>query len=280
MSLTIFANFRINDEERFLRLKDSFFSFKSISAEKWVINVRGRYKEPVGRFLSDNLGGKLELFELNSEEGWFIDSRAMLRSISSDFIFFWVEDQINMVRNFILYDEILGELKDNQIDFFPYSHFGVCKSYHVVKSVSLKRIDIMTLTKRAWKNVRKYSSELYILYIPAIFSRQLFFEIVNSDDPKQNTKWPKDTPFNFEKHGKDVHWLPFKMGIPRSELFVNIDEDHLGYSLITRGLYPNRVDNEVRAGGVTPISQKLSTIKRFKTLFGKVRNTILALSNY
>ncbi|WP_157834490.1 hypothetical protein [Candidatus Ruthturnera calyptogenae] len=43
-TLTIFANFRINNEERYQRMKDSFESFKDIKAQKWVINVRGSYK--------------------------------------------------------------------------------------------------------------------------------------------------------------------------------------------------------------------------------------------
>ena len=43
-TLTIFANFRINNEERYQRMKNSFMSFKDINAQKWVINVRGSYK--------------------------------------------------------------------------------------------------------------------------------------------------------------------------------------------------------------------------------------------
>ena len=54
-SLVVFANFRIDNEERYLRLKDSFFSFKDISAEKWVINIRGSYKEQTKNFLQENL---------------------------------------------------------------------------------------------------------------------------------------------------------------------------------------------------------------------------------
>ncbi len=46
-TLTIFANYFINDEERFLRLKDSFWSFKDVNPLKWVINVRGKYKSEV-----------------------------------------------------------------------------------------------------------------------------------------------------------------------------------------------------------------------------------------
>ena len=53
-SLVVFANFRIDNEERYLRLKDSFFSFKDISAEKWVINIRGSYKEQTKNFLQEH----------------------------------------------------------------------------------------------------------------------------------------------------------------------------------------------------------------------------------
>ncbi len=43
-SLTIFANFRINDSEVLQRMKDSFLSFKDIDSKQWLINVRGKYK--------------------------------------------------------------------------------------------------------------------------------------------------------------------------------------------------------------------------------------------
>ena len=44
---TVFANFFIDTEERFLRLKDSFFSFSSADIHEWIINIRGEYKENV-----------------------------------------------------------------------------------------------------------------------------------------------------------------------------------------------------------------------------------------
>lgn len=52
-------------------------------------------------------------------------------------------------------------------------------------------------------------------------------------------RWPKNTPFDFEKNSKDISILPFRTSIPRMELFANIDDDHdnPGYSLISRGLY-------------------------------------------
>ena len=48
ISLAIFANFFIDNEERLQRMKDSFKSFKSIKPQEWIINIRGKYKIDAG----------------------------------------------------------------------------------------------------------------------------------------------------------------------------------------------------------------------------------------
>jgi|TARA_B110000495_G_C22509073_1_gene311642 hypothetical protein len=52
---TVFANFNIDGEERFLRMQDSFFSFYKSNILEWHINVRGDYKEKVKKFLEKNI---------------------------------------------------------------------------------------------------------------------------------------------------------------------------------------------------------------------------------
>ena len=49
--LSVFANFRIDSEERLLRMQDSFWSFYEEDIDKWVINIRGDYKKEAGEFL-------------------------------------------------------------------------------------------------------------------------------------------------------------------------------------------------------------------------------------
>ena len=53
-NFTVFANFYIDTEERFLRLKDSFFSFDKANISEWVINTRGKYKEDVKNRIKTN----------------------------------------------------------------------------------------------------------------------------------------------------------------------------------------------------------------------------------
>ena len=94
--LSVFANFRIDSKERLLRMRDSFDSFCDEDVDKWVVNIRGPLKEEAGEFLRNRLGEKLELFELESKKGWFHDSRKMLNKINSDYVFFWIEDHLNI----------------------------------------------------------------------------------------------------------------------------------------------------------------------------------------
>ena len=69
MSLTVFANILIDDEERFQRLQESFFSFYKCDINYWVINVRGKYKEQTKLFLEKNLGKNiLKVYFLNSKK--------------------------------------------------------------------------------------------------------------------------------------------------------------------------------------------------------------------
>ena len=64
--LTVFANFRIDSQERLLRLMKSFESFQSAGINKWVINIRGEYKTLAGDFLTQKLSDNLDLFYMES----------------------------------------------------------------------------------------------------------------------------------------------------------------------------------------------------------------------
>jgi hypothetical protein len=247
-TLTIFANFRINDEERFIRMKDSFASFCGISAEKWIINVRGIHKLNTIFFLSDHLGDKLSPHILDSGKGWFYDSRQLIREINTDFVMIWIEDHINL-RNVQLYTNILEEMVQSGSEYLNYTwwlmghsrnvYAGICKREH-------KFIESFVLDKNNAKDLDLLGRTPFIISLPSIFSRDLFLKIMNANDPRLR-RWPKETPFDFEKNGKDFHWLPIKMSVSKEELFACIDDDNgiPGYSLQARGLYPMRVRRQI-----------------------------------
>lgn len=245
-SLTIFANFFINDQERFFRMQDSFLSFKNIDAKLWVVNVRGKYNLETLFFLHDQLGDRLSGHIIESGLGWFADSRKLLSVIDTDYVLFWLEDHFNLV-DVSKYKAILEEMKASGSESLCYSfweHGRFERIYAGIKKVKYENIEVFLLDKKANDLIQKNHPN-YIINCISIFSVELFKRIVNKNDPVLR-QWPKETPFDFEKKGTDIHWLPIMQAVPRYELFTSIDDDRgcVGYSLQSRSIYPRRVIRE------------------------------------
>ncbi len=243
-TLTIFTNFRINDEERFLRMQDSLRSFKNIDAQKWVINARGSFAEDVGTFLKQELGDKLVFSMLDSGKGWFHDTRTLLDEITTDYVLYWIEDHVNLAP-VERYTDILSQLKESNTEFMWYSwwlngHMVEC--YDQIPKKEMKDISTFTLDRKTLPLVRETVVMPFIIILLGIFSADLFKKVIRrySLFMRWHSKW---TPFEIEKRPDDLAWLPVRYALPKYELFASIDDDIgcEGYSLQSRGLYPKRM---------------------------------------
>jgi len=250
-TLTIFANFRINDEERFLRMQDSFNSFKNIKAQNWIINVRGSYSKNVMDFIKNKIGDKAMLFNNESGNGWFYDSRELLEHIKSDFVMIWIEDHKNLQKVSVL-NSIVNEMFVSKSDYLNYTWWYFGKANNMFTKISkneYNHIQTFNLNKGNSNDIKHIDDRSpYLISLPSIFSKNLFTKILMKNDPLFR-RWPKETPFDFEKKFKDIHWLPLRMSISKNELFACIDDDNgtKGYSLHSRGLYPSREIRIIKA---------------------------------
>lgn len=225
-------------------MQDSFMSFCGISAQKWIINVRGLHNINTVLFLREHLGEKLSPHILESDKGWFYDSRQLIDDVKTDFVMVWVEDHINL-KNVAIYSHIINEMAESKSEYLNYTWWFFGQSRNIFKNIvkeEYRYIESFYLDKDNAHGLDLYGRIPYIISMPSIFSKDLFFKIINKDDPKLR-RWPKETPFDFEKNGKDYHWLPIKMSVAKEELFASIDDNNgfPGYSLQSRGLYSNRV---------------------------------------
>jgi hypothetical protein len=243
-SLTIFANFFIDTEERFLRMRDSFFSFKNITADRWVINIRGRHAKRAMDFLRSQLNDKLISYTLKSEEGWFYDTAKMLPDIQSDYVLIWMEDQINLEKTELL-DRIVAEMKEKDLEYMFYTCWhkgGLRERYRGIPLTPGTYFDSFEHTLANNSTVQSNGTGSYLIAFPSIQKISLFKKIILAGPPKIGKPWPKETPFDFEKRPTDTQWLPIKVALPKQELFASIDDDGgcEGYCLQARGLYPMR----------------------------------------
>ena len=137
-NFSVFANFFIDTEERFLRLKDSFFSFNNANISEWLINIRGDFKNEVKNFLKENVTENLKIFFLESNEGWIEDSLEVIKNNNNDIIFFWVEDHI-CIANFSKINSVVNEMYENKIDYLTYSFFHKGASLDPLEAIDYEK---------------------------------------------------------------------------------------------------------------------------------------------
>lgn len=250
-TLSIFANFFIDTDERFQRMRDSFFSFHQAQVNKWVVNVRGRYSEEVLDFLRLHLCKNLVSYRLHSKEGWFFDTRKMLDVINSDYVLFWLEDHVNLGGVDLLMN-IVSDMNKYELDYMLYSFWQRGRLRERYTGVLLQSGSYLDYFEHNVTNNQIIQSNLggYLISAASICRLSLFRRLILADDPVPK-RWHIELPFDFEKAPTDEHWLPLRVGILRQELFASIDDDHgeEGSCLISRGLYPLREQRQSYATG-------------------------------
>ena len=248
---TVFANFNIDGEERFLRMQDSFFSFYKSNILEWHINVSGDYKEKVKKFLEKNILQNINVYFLESAEGWIFDSKKICSNIRSNIVFLWIEDHI-CIKNFSIINLVVQEMQQNNIQYTSYTFFHKGKNLKPLISIEHEKKKYLSYFEYNTDNYKKIEEFFkrtnlrpdYLISACSFIDINLLKKNFHLSEKKK--KYNKMLPFNFEKSFFENAILPFKNGILNEELFVSIDDDHKeeGYSLISRNLYPNRVSKK------------------------------------
>ena len=271
MSLAVFANFRIDSMERLQRMKDSFQSFHHATIDQWIINIRGEYQDSALNYLDKKLGIKLNSSKLESEQGWFFDSQILFKKIHTDYIFLWVEDHICMCGH-VNFNKIIKNMSAQGVEYLGYSWFGSGLFIDEFKDIKKNEIDnLYCITydefanrKRQKNALKLINNKAYIISLNGVFHKNLYSRILYSKRPYLR-RWPKVTPFDFEKSWSDTWILPIIIGIPKFEMFAPIDDDnhYPDSSLFSRKLYPMRITREAlqKSQMADQDTNKFSTLK-------------------
>lgn len=247
-NISVFANFFINDKERYLRAIDSFKSFEKANIEKWIINSRGIYSNKIQNYLKKKLKKKL-IFSTLDSGNWFEDTKKLLKHIDTKLVFLWTEDHIN-INGHNYFNKIVKDMIENNIDYLEYSWFfyGIkLSSYKIhphkeTKNLIYLNYDTKILKRRLEFYDIKGCNNLfdYIIAHQSIQKKDLFFKLIYKN---KFGFFRKHLPFSIEKNKRFKSWLPYKIGIVKKEFFVSIDDDTYckNYCLINRGLYPDRL---------------------------------------
>jgi len=153
----------------------------------------------------------------------------------------WIEDHICLAPDAI--NQVVNEMQSCNADVLTYSFWQNGKflqRYDAIEQKSEGNISWFDHTLQNNDQVKKS----YIISYASILKRELLIKIVL--DRGSERRWPKNTPFDFEKAPNDIRWLPIRRANPRFELFSPIDDDlgEPGTSLQSKGLYPKRIERQ------------------------------------
>lgn len=186
--LSVFANIRINDSERLEHLKDSFFSFSSIS-DNWVVNVRGKLRDETISFLKGELKGKIVLFELLDEtNGWINNALLMMPAVKHEYVLLWNEDHINLLSPEKT-NQIVNEAISAQVDYLHYGHYEHWRNKfdRVINDGIIKRgkmIDFVDVTKESLPMFFPEQKRECIISSAAIFRKEFLIKIMRIEGRK------------------------------------------------------------------------------------------------
>ena len=96
VNISLFANFRIDSNERLQRMQDSLVSISGVNFLNYVINIRGSYRYEARNFIEHLVTDSLIISTEEDPRGWMDQSLDLSEKLSADRVFIWVEDHIFM----------------------------------------------------------------------------------------------------------------------------------------------------------------------------------------
>ena len=279
---SVVANFYIDTEERFLRLKDSYYSFSKSNISNWKINIRGELKYEVEKFLRSQIKERiLDIQFLETKDGWIADTETLLKDIKDKIIFFWIEDRI-CIQDYKIINELVNEMYLYKVDHMRYTFFHKGQILKVLESVDYNEKKLLKFIELNNKNYEKFNrwyfnkkiTPDYLVSLCSFMNIDFFKK--NLTVSKNKNKYNVMLPFNFERSFQETELIPFTAGFLKKELFVSIDDNHgqEGYCLIDRKLYPNRVSKKeldaIRKTKTSIYGNKEGILKKIFKRFQKI----------
>ena len=254
LNVVVFSNLRISSVERLGFMKKSLKPLKDIKFRKWYINIRGEFKDVAATFLTESLGDRLILTNIESKSGWFKDTQKLFEEVEGQYIFYWIEDHVLQIDPKLLV-KIFKDMSKYSVDYLHYSFYGFGSHYKEFSSINDKEVyqyfDVINYTKemnlmRQDCAVSLYKKKAYIVSLVGIFSNDLFKKVLHERPFFRLRRWPKETPFDFEQSPDDLWILPIRMAIPKFEISCSIDDDNCipESSLMARKLFEANISRQ------------------------------------
>ena len=179
--VTALCNVFINSESKFALFKQSFPLVAPIS-DNWLIYIRGKYKEETENFIKSVLKNiKYHLFQNLYNTDWAKSTSEMVKYAKYEYIYIYLEDHF-LITNISDVIAIINEMISHQIDYLPYSFFGVEISKNNIEKLGpnyYPNLMSFDLKKKDLSQFRREYRKFYPFSLASISKISYFKKILN-----------------------------------------------------------------------------------------------------
>lgn len=233
-------------------MKDSLHTFSFVVADRWIVNIRGRFAKDAAVLVRASVSVKTDIYHL--EGNWNHVCLDLIQNTSTSYTLLWLEDHLCVGGVNYLYRAV-REMAAKNVDVMQYSCFNKGAYADRYSRVAKERGVYLSTFRHDRANnklIQEQCSGSYLISLTSIFKTQFFKFLLTISRP---SNWDDTTPFPFELPGNYERILPFIRGISKEEIFCSIDDDNNNTSLQTQRRYP------IRLGRVSYSSTKSGLIE-------------------
>lgn len=124
--VTAVCNIFINSDSKFELFKQTFPRVYGVS-DNWLINIRGKYREDVTRYIQEtfkDVEKNCIFFSGLDDRDWAKSTRKMLESSKYDYVYVFLEDHF-LLKPLDHFKDVIRDMIDSKIEYFGYSFFNI-----------------------------------------------------------------------------------------------------------------------------------------------------------
>lgn len=180
--VTAVCNIFVNSDFKFELFKQTFPRVFDVS-DNWLINIRGKYREDVLKYIRENFdasGKHCVFFSGLDSDDWAKSTRKMLEGSKYDYVYVFLEDHF-LLKPIDRFKEVIRDMIDSKIEYFVYSFFDIGLSMRNAEGLNpdySKHFYSFRLSKERLGYLKKANRNFYPYSLASICSKKYFKQLL------------------------------------------------------------------------------------------------------